>query len=455
MTKTLKTLISQAWPVLISQLAVTFYGIVDTILCGRLSESELAIVGISSNVFGTVFIGFSTILIILLPILSQHHGAGDRDGFAKSTIQGGWLALLLSLPIVLLLLHPGPILSISGLDSARGNSIVSYLAIVSTSVPALLLFRVYFAYSASTLRPKNVMRLNFVGLLLKAPLSYFLVYGIGEFPGFGAYGCAISTAAVSWIVFVFAIISIYNDPLLPSDRLMKCLKGPDFKILLEFLKGGFPIGLTFFIDYTSLTVIGLLVARFGVITTGAHQIASSVSLLAYLIPMSMGSAASVLVARAIGSGLVTDAEIIGRTSIRTAILSGLIIGIVLNAFSAFISSIGTNSSLISVQASSLIACVGIYHAFDSIVTVTSGVLRGYKKTFVPTVIFGITLWAVGLGGGSYLAFRFNGGMGAKGFWVGLATAALFATISMLIYFQRVTRKESDKLGRTCLSPTIP
>ena len=53
---------------------------------------------------------------------------------------------------------------------------------------------------------------------------------------------------------------------------------------------------------------------------------------------------------------------------------------------------------------------------------TAFVLRAYKVAVVPTVIYAVALWGIGLGGGYLLGFNVGGSVpawlqGARGFWV--------------------------------------
>ncbi|MFX5522174.1 hypothetical protein ABTD78_23165, partial [Acinetobacter baumannii] len=70
----------------------------------------------------------------------------------------------------------------------------------------------------------------------------------------------------------------------------------------------------------------------------------------------------------------------------------------------------------------LVAFVALYQAFDAVQVTTAFVLRAYKIALVPTGIYAVSLWGVGLGGGYLLGFGLIDGMpaftrGAAGFWL--------------------------------------
>jgi multidrug resistance protein, MATE family len=71
------------------------------------------------------------------------------------------------------------------------------------------------------------------------------------------------------------------------------------------------------------------------------------------------------------------------------------------------------------------------------------VLRGYKVTLAPMLIYGVSLWGIGLGGGYWLAYRglFSvPPLGSVGLWaaalVGLGVAAVCLVWLTLVVSQR-------------------
>ena len=56
----------------------------------------------------------------------------------------------------------------------------------------------------------------------------------------------------------------------------------------------------------------------------------------------------------------------------------------------------------------LVLIIVFYHLFDALQITTAFVLRAYKVTLVPTVIYAVALWGIGLGGGYLLGFDVGG-----------------------------------------------
>ncbi|MFP3184867.1 MAG: MATE family efflux transporter, partial [Paraburkholderia sp.] len=57
-----------AWPVLIGQLAIIAFGVIDTAMVGRYSAGDLSALGLGSSNYVSVFIGLTGIRTALKPI---------------------------------------------------------------------------------------------------------------------------------------------------------------------------------------------------------------------------------------------------------------------------------------------------------------------------------------------------------------------------------------------------
>ena len=153
------------------------YGVIDTVMTGHASPTDLAAMGLGASVYGTVFVGLMGVMGALNPIIAQHHGAGRQAEIGVDYVQGFWLALLISGPGCVVLGVPELWLSAVG-AAPEVNALVSrYLRVLSVGLPAALMFRAVYALNVALARPKVVMALQLAALMLKATLSYALIFG--------------------------------------------------------------------------------------------------------------------------------------------------------------------------------------------------------------------------------------------------------------------------------------
>src|SRR5580698_6128035 len=132
-----------AWPVLIGQLAIIAFGVIDTAMVGRYSAVDLAALGLGSSIYISVYIGLTGLLIALQPITAQLYGARRYTEIGEEIRQSLWLALALTMIGFLILFFPGALLQVSRVPEALHERTVSYLRILAFGLPAGLSFRVY------------------------------------------------------------------------------------------------------------------------------------------------------------------------------------------------------------------------------------------------------------------------------------------------------------------------
>jgi MATE family multidrug resistance protein len=79
--------------------------------------------------------------------------------------------------------------------------------------------------------------------------------------------------------------------------------------------------------------------------------------------------------------------------------------------------------------------------FDALQAITAFVLRAYKVTIVPTVIYAVALWGLGLVGGYAVAFHsvLGGPRGAPGLWLMQSVALALTSLLLVLCYLWVLR----------------
>jgi MATE family multidrug resistance protein len=102
-----------AWPVLIAQLAVMAYAVIDTMMAGRFATEDLAAVGIGASIYFSVFVALMGVLLAVTPTVSQLLGAGRHDEIGEQVRQAMWLTLALAVLSIFVYSFPEPLLAMS------------------------------------------------------------------------------------------------------------------------------------------------------------------------------------------------------------------------------------------------------------------------------------------------------------------------------------------------------
>ena len=450
-----------AWPVLVAQIAVVGSGLMDTVMAGRLSALDLAAVGVGASIYITVFVTAMGVLMALTPIVAQHYGAGRYAEIGEDVRQCAWLALLLAIIAMGLLRYPEPFIALAKLTPAMEEKVRAYLRAVSWAVIPGLGFRLFYGLMTGIGRPRAIMTFNLIFLIAKAPLNAVFMYGLDM----GATGCGIATAVAAWptmaLVWIWYAYQFSSErgqarelPSPPSPErgaggrsvdpygVLARFTWPRPAAILELVRVGLPIGFTLLVEVTAFTFMALFIARLGPAVSAAHQIAANLAVLTYMAPLSIGQAALVLAGHALGAGDAAAARHTGLTGIMLGVAVAALVAGGLWLGAEQVAALYTPDAAVRRVAAPLIALVALSHLGDALQAIVINLLRGYKRTVVPMLIYAVSLWGVGLGGGYLLALGdFLGApRGAAGFWLAAAAALTLAGGVALIYFLAVSRK---------------
>jgi MATE family multidrug resistance protein len=445
--KLVRQIYELAWPVLIAQLAVMAYAVIDTMMAGRFATDDLAAVGIGSAIYFSVFVALTGILLAVTPTIAQLLGAGRHAEIGEQVRQGMWLTLALAILSVLVFRYPEPLLALADPPPAVALKVRAYLAIAAWGAPAGLVFRLFASYTTAVSLPRVMMALNLLGLALKVPLNWIFVFGHAGAPEMGAAGCALSTALVNWIICILAWLRCSLADEYRHHAVFSRWSAPRWRDQRSLLALGMPIGGTFLVDVTAFTFMALLVARLGAVNSAAHQIAANVAAVMYMLPLAMGNAVGVLVGQAIGARKFALARSTGITGIALSLGLAAIAGALLVVGAHAVANSYTTDPGVQAIAASLLVLVAGYHLFDALQAVAVNALRGYRRAFMPLLINIVGLWLVGLAGGYAIgltdvvdlsALGLATPLGVHGFWAAAIIGMAMASVGIVAYFLAVS-----------------
>lgn len=436
-----------AWPVLVGQLAIIAFGVIDTAMVGRFSALDLAALGLGMSIYVSIYIGLTGILSALQPIAGQLYGARRYAEIGEEVRQAMWLAVLLAAPGFLLLHFPHPLLRLAHAPAELTDRTVAYLRILSFGLPASLLFRIYNALTNAAGKPRLAMILQVGALAVKVPLNLWFIFGGLGVPALGGPGCGLASTLINWALAIVGFTLLARLDVFEPLAIFARFTRPVWHRQKALLVLGVPMGLSYLIEVTSYTFMALFIAQFGTTTLAGHQIAGNIGAVLYMTPLSIGVASSTLVARALGAGRFDEARALGRHGVALACGLACAYGIVVFALRPLIVSGYTPNPTVAAAAMPLVAIVTVYHFFDALQITTAFVLRAHKMAVVPTAIYAIALWGVGLGGGYLLGFDVGGAVpaqftGARGFWIASAASLMLAGGGLALYLRHIGKRET-------------
>ncbi|SEJ67304.1 multidrug resistance protein, MATE family [Variovorax sp. OK605] len=434
-----------AGTVLVGQLAVMAFGVTDTIIAGRYSEHALAALSVGAAVFVSVYVSLMGVLQALLPVWAELHGGGRGAEVGRSVRQSLYLAGIAVVAGMAVLLSPGAVLRFTQVPPEMRGEVEAYLVVLAFGLAPALLFRLFSTLNQSLGKPQLVTWLQLGSLFVKLPLSIWFTFGGAGLPAMGLVGCGWATLCVNWAMLGCAVWLLRSSPFYRGYRLWQRIEPPDWHTIRQFARMGVPGGLAVLVEVTSFTLMALFIARLGTVAAAAHQIAANLLAVAYMVPLSLAIATSARVSFWLGARDAAKARHACRLGFELTVLCALLFAAAMLTLRFQLANVYSDNPAVIALAATLLLVVAAYHLADALQTLCVFVLRCYRVTLAPLVIYCTMLWGIGLGGSYLLAYRGLGPWPAMqsplAFWImsagALALAALlFGTLLRWTMAQR-------------------
>ena len=437
-------IIRLSFPLFIASFAQTAMGFVDTVMAGGVSATDMASVSIAASIWLPSILFGVGILMALIPLIAQAHGANEFKKIPQLGQQGLYIALLLSIPIGALLYNASLLVRYMDIDPEMKAITVSYLHATVAAVPAYLLFQALRNYVEGLSMTKPAMVIGFIGLLVNIPLNWIFVYGKFGAPALGGAGCGVATAIVYWVMFFMLLIYVMYTRKLKYYPLFVKFEKPNLRKQWDIFKLGLPVAIAIFFEVTIFAGIAVLVAPLGALVVASHQAALNFSSMVFMLPMSIANAVSIRVGFNLGMKDNEGAKNASFAGIATALILSIFTAIATVIFRHEIAAMYTDNIEVVTLAGTLLLFAALYQCMDAIQVVAGGALRGYQEMVAIFIRTFISYWVVGLPLGYILGMTdiITNAMGAKGFWIGITVGLTVAAV-LLIQHLLVTQKKLE------------
>lgn len=427
----------------VGQLAIMGFGLADTLIAGRHSDASLAALSVGSAVYISVYVALLGLLQAQLPIWAEMRGAGQTSALGASVRQGVWLMLLATLLGWFGLWLAPTLLAWTDVPANMRPMVGDYLEVVAVGLLPTLAFRLFSTLNQALGKPKLVTWVQAGALCLKLPLSWWFAFGGFGVPAGGAVGCAWATVLVTIAMVILALILLRTQPLYQPFGLWRRLERPDGKQLREFARLGVPNSLAVLIEVTSFTLMALFVARLGTQAAAAHQIASNLAAMLYMLPLAAGIATSARVSFWRGARDEGRARAALLTGMQLTLAAASVTALAVAVLHRELAHLYASTPETAAAAAVLILWVAAYHLPDAVQAMCMFVLRSYRITIAPMVIYTVLLWGLGLVGGYVLAYRGVGSVpplhSAGAFWMASTVALALTAVLFVLLLWHATR----------------
>ncbi|MBU0901843.1 MATE family efflux transporter [Pseudomonas sp. MIL19] len=415
------SLLKLATPIIIAQLANTAMGFVDTVMAGRVSPQDLAAVALGNSIWIPVFLLMTGILLATTPKVAQRFGSGAHTEIGPLVRQALWLALGVGVAAAVILWNAEFVLRLMDVEPALIEPAMGYLRAVGCGFPAVALYHVLRCFSDGLGHTRPSMVIGLCGLALNIPLNYIFIYGKLGVPAMGGVGCGWATGLVMTFMFLSMLWWVKWAPFYQPSKIFSHFEWPQWKVLKRLLSVGLPIGIAVFAESSIFAVIALLIGGLGATVVAGHQIALNFSSMVFMIPYSLGMAATVRVGQALGRGEPREARFAAGVSMAAALGYACLSASLMLLLREDIAQIYTPDTTVIAVATTLLVYSALFQFSDAIQVTAAGALRGYQDTRVTMILTLFAYWGIGLPVGYVLGLTdwFGQPTGPSGLWQGL------------------------------------
>ena len=431
-----------ALPIVLTQLAQIGIRAADTIFMGRLGTAELAAGALGGNFYFVMYLFGLGVIVSVSALAARAQGAGDVDEVRRFVRQGFWVATAIGVPFAVILWQIETILLLLGQTSANSALAEEYIhMMVWGYVPSLWMVSLRSFVSALS-RPRSVLLVTLVGVVVNAFGDYALMFGNFGFPALGLAGAGVSSSFVNIMMLFMLFTYVVRDKDFRRYAILSRLWRPDWARFMEVFRIGLPIGATLLFEVGLFFTASVLMGLISTEQLAAHQIAMQCISIMFMVPLGFAQAATIRVGLAAGAN---NRLAVGRAGWTAILLGGTFMVAASYVFwfhplpiiHLFLGARVAGSPNVVNLAVLLLAVAAVFQIADGLQILASGALRGLKDTRTPMLFAVFGYWVIGFPVSVMLAFPL--GLEGVGVWSGLATGLVIVACLMIWRFHNWER----------------
>lgn len=439
----LRRLLALMLPLYVANLMHIGMGVIDTIVAGEAGPVELAAVALGTSVCAPIMVAIGAILTIVGPMVSRMRGSGSERQIGLLLNNAKVLALMLMVVEALALYAGCSIFPWVTNDPVLAEKAAQYVWYMMLGVPASVLLRALQGNFEGYGQTRPAMVLSLGGLVLNVPLNYVFVLGQGGMPALGGAGCGLATAIIHWMMLLGLVVLMFaSGQHRRHAKQMVANRRPDWHLCGRIFRLGLPLGIASMCELGFFCAAMLIIAPLGELMVSAQQVAINVSGVIFMLPLSLGIAASIRAAYHVGARRKAAFDAMVRTAIVVTYSLIICVMVLSVVFRRDIVSLYTDSAQVIELAQLLILFCAFYQLPDATQALFSGLLRGCHDTRVITWINMGCYWLVGFPL-AYVLVRTDWlvpAMGPAGAWVSFIVALSLAAVFFVWRFVRTRVK---------------
>ncbi|MBQ6439051.1 MAG: MATE family efflux transporter [Mogibacterium sp.] len=334
-----RKLVKIATPIAIQGIVSATLSMVDNIMVGFLGETELAAVGVGSQLFMVHYLVLFGILSGSATFMAQFYGTKDMSNIRK--VIGFDFTLLAVLGAVCFILVNGftdGILSVYTEDPAVKELAAQYVSINSLAFLLLAVSAPLEMAFKATQQVKIPMTISTVIFFTNITINYVLIFGKLGFPKLGVAGAAIGTLSSRIIEVLMNSYFAFRSKNEFFGK-VRSYFGWDRELIKRIIKNATPTTINEFFWSFGQTMYVAAFSRISTTAYAAYQAANSIFNIFNFAAFSIGDAALILIGEKLGEGDMEYTWKLSKHLIKASVLAGTVIGAITILLSGLLSGV--------------------------------------------------------------------------------------------------------------------
>ena len=328
-----KEIVRLALPIALQQFMTALVGACDAIMLGKLSQDAMSAVSLATqvtfvfNLFMFAFMAGENMFV------AQYYGKGDYKGisqvFSLVTKICGCIAVVF---LAGTLFFPEQLMRILTNEETLIVLGSEYLRVIGISYVFSGIAQTFLAIMKNCGAVNMSTLINGVMVILNIALNAVFIFGLSGFPKMGIKGAALATVLATVVQFLWSVGYVLCRIRAVKFSLRSCEK----KLFGRFWQKTVPLLINNLAWGIGFSMYSVIMGHLGTDAVAANGIANISKNLVVCFCLGLGNAGSIIVGNRLGADRLQEAKEVGETLTKTAIIAGIVSGLVLVALSPFI-----------------------------------------------------------------------------------------------------------------------
>ena len=328
-----KEIVRLALPIALQQFMTALVGACDAIMLGKLSQDAMSAVSLATqvtfvfNLFMFAFMAGENMFV------AQYYGKGDYTGisqvFSLVTKICGCIAVVF---LAGTLFFPEQLMRILTNEETLITLGSEYLRVIGISYVFSGIAQTFLAIMKNCGAVNMSTLINGVMVILNIALNAVFIFGLSGFPKMGIKGAALATVLATVVQFLWSVGYVLCRIRAVKFSFRSCEK----KLFGRFWQKAVPLLINNLAWGIGFSMYSVIMGHLGTDAVAANGIANISKNLVVCFCLGLGNAGSIIVGNRLGADRLQEAKEAGGTLTRTAIIAGIVSGLVLIALSPFI-----------------------------------------------------------------------------------------------------------------------